>query len=200
MDDARALFERIYAARRMRVESAEERDDLVVVHDFVTSSNNLANVLLQQSQEPERMVAIVEYALEQSARLRDQPEQLFGNRRVERGLRYLHAVALVRAGRLADARPRIEAFDAAADDAAAFRYAADLWCEYLLALPPQQDAVEPGILSDRGTAYARILAALERAVTLGYADLDELNANPALDPVRADERFVALLARIAAGG
>jgi len=200
MDEARGLFERIYAARRMRVESAEERDEPIVIHDFVTSSNNLANILLLQSQEPERMLEIVEFALEQNARLLDQPEQLFGSRRIERGLRYLQAAALVRAGRLTDARPRIEAFDAAADDALMFRYAADLWCEYLIALPDDEVAVEPGILSNRATAYARVLAALERAVNLGYADLDELQANPALDPVREDPRFEELLARIAAGG
>lgn len=69
-------------------------------------------------------------------------------------------------------------------EAFALRMAADLWCELLLADPDGEGA---------GNARAEALDLLERAVAAGYRDSDELLATPALEPLREEPRFRALL-------
>lgn len=104
-------------------------------------------------------------------------------------LSYLHALALCLSDQPARARAEIEAFDATAGEKAdASRYASDLWCEWLLARRRRGELEQDG--------RERMFAALERAIELGYRDVQELRTTAGLDSFRNDPAFLELLARI----
>ncbi|MEM9379672.1 MAG: serine/threonine-protein kinase [Planctomycetota bacterium] len=74
------------------------------------------------------------------------------------------------------------------------RYVADGWCEVLGAMERTEASAGP-----REDATRRALDHLDAAVAAGYRDLAELRTNPALDPLRAEPRFLAILGRIDGG-
>jgi hypothetical protein len=195
-DEALALFEKLYNARRAMLEI--QLGDVTTVYDFALAANNFANILLQERVQFERMVEVTESGIERLDELRAITDTRFNVPLLATGLTYLRAIALTLAGRIDEARIAIEDFDEKALDASAARFAADLWNEYLIALPEDAQSVEPGFAPPRTLARERLFAALERAIEQGYADLDELSTTPALDVVREDPRFVELLERIRA--
>jgi len=104
-------------------------------------------------------------------------------------LGYLHALALCLSDEPVRARAEIETFaDGAGDGADSWRFTADLWCEWLLARQRVGETEEDG--------RELMFAALERAIDLGYRNLDELRTTTGLDPFRGDPTFVELMARI----
>ena len=103
--------------------------------------------------------------------------------------RYDRALALLGAGRLVDAVAAIDRHaETIGESAERTRYSADLQNE--LALAQRRTG------ADESEAVARRFALLSKAVDRGYDVLAELETTPALESVRTDPRFTALLARI----
>lgn len=193
-DEALALFEKLYNARRAMLDI--QAGDVTSVFDFALAANNFANVLLQERTRFDRIVEVAESGIEHLTALGAIEDPRYDVPRLVTGLTYLRGVGLTLAGRLDEARAAIEAFDEAATDGFTARFAADLWNEFLIALPEDEGIVEPGLSSLRTVARDRLFAALERAIELGFDDLAELSTTPALDVVRDDPRFVELIERI----
>ncbi|MEM9378769.1 MAG: serine/threonine-protein kinase [Planctomycetota bacterium] len=176
---------------RARKQLEERPDDLMALGPYVRQAGLYANnaVLEPDAErwEIERSIEATEAALEASV---GAPDFVYPYRRL---CRYAFGLALVRAGRTADAYAVVRDLeDGARDapggavDAEALRQAADLCSELFL--------LDPG----DGALRDRTLELLHEAVDAGYDDLLELEATEALEPLREDPRFEAILDRIRA--
>jgi len=185
-----AFWESHVAARTSYLERPA---DLGALLEYVRTAANYANRAVfhpdPEAWEVARAIESVDAALEAAADLDLEAPSL---RAIVTHCRYARGLALVRAGR------DREAYEAAVGleedgrqrspaDPGALRMAADL-CSELLG----QDPDGAGAAGLR----RRTLDLLEAAVDAGYGDLTELKSTAALDPLREEPRFVALIARL----
>jgi len=95
----------------------------------------------------------------------------------------------------AAAREAAEEVEARADgNPAGLRSAADIWNEWLL-LRLRAAPGDPARAADEELARSRLFELLGRALDAGWADLEDLQGNPTLAPVRDAPEFAALLQR-----
>ncbi len=107
-------------------------------------------------------------------------------------LAYLHALALCAADQPDRAWPEVLAFEQlAGSEAWCWRYAADLWNEWILASRRIASSGEPAT-GDERSARERMFAALRRAIELGFRDIDELRTTPALRFFHGDPELAEL--------
>lgn len=106
---------------------------------------------------------------------------------------YNSTVALANVARLEEAEASAAELAAgAADDPWTRRLIADAWCEVLAGFTRGGAGEGPRAAHARAEALRWLRAAVEA----GYDDQDELSTTPALDGLRADPAFVALLAAL----
>ena len=125
-------------------------------------------------------------------------------RRAALQLSYNRAVAFANLGRCDDAETAARAAQPVDNaDPWGARLVADAWCEVRNALDrAMSDTVgaDPGpqeaLLARRDRAAEEAFRWLTASIERGYADRNELESTPALEPLRADTRFAALLAKL----
>jgi serine/threonine protein kinase len=158
--------------------------------------NNLANLSILYRREFDVALESCERGLEllEPCRARAQDDAQVADVLVR--LTYFHALALCLVDEPELARKEIEDFGEAAGDVARhWRYACDLWCEWSLSVARRASpgAPDPG-LEREGREHVR--DTLRRALELGYRDVAELRATPALQPFLDDPELAGLLARL----
>lgn len=187
-DDAPPLHREALALYETLLELQPDRCQLRLA--AAVAFNNWANHLVHVQRRPDDAQRACERGLALLARCRGATGEERDLRQAEARLGYLHALARCLADDVDGARPEVEGFErGAGDEAWRWRYAADLWNEWLLAsrraggLPAELEAAARG----------RVVTALRRAIELGFADLDELRRTPALAALREDPDVAALL-------
>jgi hypothetical protein len=160
--------------------------------------SNAANVVMMSGDlGPERYERALEL-LARAAQTLDATQAETGSRQlgVRRFIAYNSVVCNGQLGRIDDARASIAVLEEHPPETAGdLRFLADAWNEWFLAV--ERRAAE-GDLERANVGRARVLELLEQAVARGYRELDELRTTPALDPLRGEPRFAALLAVIEA--
>jgi len=168
----------------------------------VTGWTNYANFVVNSPDlGPERYsqcLAALASAEHWFAKLDTETLEGIDGRRAAQQLAYNRAVAEAQLGQCAAAEAsaaRVAQFDL--EGAFDARLVADAWCEVRNAYA-RLGSADDAVAAAQERAEEAALIWLARAVARGYTDRAELDSTPALDPLRADPRFIELMNRLPA--
>ncbi|MEM8713710.1 MAG: hypothetical protein AAGG01_22440, partial [Planctomycetota bacterium] len=177
-----------------RAEFLERPGDQLAAGKYMYTAGVYVNQAMMRADAPNetvlRAIDVVRTALAETRDADESSKQIYVYRR---SCIYAQGLALVRAGRASEVMECAAQLEQQARaggpimGAFGFRLAADLWSELI---PILSDSEEEAY------AYGRTLDLLEAAVDAGYGNLSVLKTNEALEPVRADPRFQALLQKV----
>lgn len=169
---------------------------------------NFANFLINSPDlGPERYteaLSALERARTRFDRLDAGPRGDVDGRRTELQLAYNGAVAYANLGRCDEAENAARALRPVDEvDAWDARLVADAWCEVRNALERAvsetvgaDPSAQAALVERRDYAERETFQWLAASVERGYTDRNELESTPALEPLRTDARFAALLAKL----